>query len=152
MTARLVRDTYRKLTPEERKKAYAERFKPNPPPIPVLGRPLIGRENVESMRAEEITPRHLMLLARRNTLPVLERLFELAMMDHGGDPEMARICVLAAGSFLNRAGLYEVKGQVAAIYAKVERDQAKIDEAEQRIQTVDVGKLTEGLTPPEPML
>jgi hypothetical protein len=158
VTARLLKDQAKRLSPDERKKAYADRFRPQPPPLPVLSNPLAGREDIATMRAEEITPRHLMLLARRNTLPVLERLYELAMMDHKGNPEMARVCVLAAGSFLNRAGLYEVKGQVATIYAKVERDQAKIEEfereaaREKRVQTVEVEKLTEGLGPTGPML
>lgn len=165
MTARLLRDQGKRLTPEERKEAYKNRFKPCPPPIPIMTKKTLdGREEIGAMRAEEITPRHLVALARRNTLPVLERLFEIAMMDHKGDAEMARVCVLAAGSFLNRAGLYEIKGQVATIFAKVERDRAQIalTEAaeekerrlqleEQRLQTVEVEELEEGLGPKGPM-
>lgn len=158
MTARLVSDR-RKLTPEERKEAYAQRFRPTPA-LPAdfdLGRRPLGSSMKDSAALKnknpaDVTLMELARLARENALPVLERLFSIAMMECGNDKELA-VAVEAACQFLNRAGLYEVKGQVAAIYAKVQGDMLKIeDESEKAARTIEVETLTDGLGPKGTML
>lgn len=154
MTARRMNDR-RKLSPEERKQAYAQRFKPKGKPLAVLSRPLTG---LDLLRAEEVKHHELIALAQSNAPAVLNRLYELAMMDPKGDANMAAVCVRAAGSYLGRAGMAEVKGQITAFYAKIKQDLEEIEEArreveqEQELRTVEVRALAEGLGPEGPML
>lgn len=154
MTARRMNDR-RKLSPEERKQAYEQRFKPKGKALAVLDRPLVG---LEFLRAEERKHHELIAIAQSKAPAVLGRLYELAMMDPRGDANMAAVCVRAAGSYLGRAGMAEVKGQITAFYAKIKEDLEQIEEArreaeqEKELRTVEVGILSEGLGPEGPML
>ena len=158
MTARKANDR-RKLTEEERKKAYSNRFKPDPAipdgfeldRVPREAPRMIGGASIRNKDPSEITPRELIAFARENSLPVLQRLYEIAMApDDSVIPH--NVIVEACCQFLNRAGLYEVKGQVAAIYAKVQGDIAKIDRESDAARVIDTSKLMEGLGPKGEML
>lgn len=158
MTARRM-DDRRKLSPEDRKDAYNHRFKATPalPPDFELPRTpreppkMVGGAEINNKNPEDITPRDLVTHARKNSLPILQRLYEIAMMDPE-DPRAMPTIVEACCQFLNRAGLYEVKGQVAAIYAKVQGDMAKLDKESDMARTIETEALTEGLGPKDEML
>jgi hypothetical protein len=158
VTARLEKDAHTRLNPEEKKAAYANRFRPSPPPPLPTGftpsqRPLtmIEGSEIKAMNPRDIQPRDLVAYARKNSLPVLERLYEIAMMDAADSKELS-VVIEAAGQFLNRAGLYEIKGQVAVIHAKYAERSSRDEESERIARAVDVNQLTEGLGPKGPML
>jgi hypothetical protein len=158
MTARRMMDRA-PLTPGKRKEAYANRFKPTPalPDGFDLGRAprdpprMIGREEFKDKDPKDITPRELVAFARKNTVPVLERLYAIAMIDTNDAKGLASV-VEACSQFLNRAGLYEVKGQVAAIYAKVQGDMAKLDKECEIANTIETEDLAKDLGPKGEML
>lgn len=159
MTARLAKDAHTRLSPEGKREAYKNRFRPGQalPSNYELGRPvrppprMLGGAAVLAMDPKDIQPRDLVDYARENSLPVLQRLYEIAMMESDGAKELA-VSVEAACQFLNRAGLYEIKGQVAVIHAQVHARMQKQEVADREAKTVEVEALTEGLGPKGPML
>lgn len=152
MTARLMTDR-RKLSDEERKQAYADRFKPRralpdefelgretrPPPRMVC-KPIVEGDDIEV--------RDLVRYARGNSVRVIERLYEIAMADDwDGDPARMKVTLDACAQFLNRIGMFEVKGKLAEIYAKVQEREARIAQEEKQAKTIDVDELADGLGP-----